>query len=57
MKGGKYNRRGDPLMVSQVKLEKLVDICQQWVEFSPRSGPDVGLGSRQIKWKGVRADL
>ena len=49
MKGTKYNRRGDPLMVSRVKLEKLVDICQQWAEFSPRPGPDVGLESRPIK--------
>lgn len=52
-----YNRRGDPLMVSRVKLEKLVDIFQQWAEFSPRSEPDVGLESRQIKWKDIRADL
>ncbi len=49
MKGAEYNRRGDPLMVSRVKLEKLVDICQQWAEFSPRSGPNVGLESRQFK--------
>ena len=46
MKGAEYNRRGDLLMVSRVKLEKLVDICQQWDEFSPRSRPDVGLESR-----------
>ena len=46
MRGVEYNRRGDPLMVSRVKLEKLVDIFQQLAEFSPRSGPDVGLESR-----------
>jgi hypothetical protein len=28
-KGAEYNRRGDPLMVSRVKLEKLVDTFQQ----------------------------
>lgn len=43
MRGVEYNRRGDPLMVSRVKLERLVDIFQQWAEFSPRSGRDVGL--------------
>lgn len=49
MRGVEYNRRGDPLMVSRVKLEKLVDIFQQLAEFSPRSGPNVGLESRRIK--------
>jgi len=31
------NRRGDPLKVFRARLEKLVDICQRRVEFSPQS--------------------
>ncbi len=51
MNGDRYNRRGDPLMVSRVKLEKLVDICRQWAESFPQSGLDIDSNSESTNGK------